>query len=84
MLLGPADVGLVGLMTNFVLAVSTLVSAGMGLAGTRQIAAAYSNGDPIVTEQKRKALYALTAIFSCSRSDRLVVWARWYSTRSAW
>jgi len=60
-LIGPAGVGLVGLLTNLMLAVSTLAGLGMGHAGTRQIAQAHANGEPESTEKRRKALYALTA-----------------------
>ncbi len=63
-LIGPAGVGLVGLFTNLVLVVSTLASVGMGHAGTRQLAAAHAAGDPPTTDQKRKALYAITGLLA--------------------
>ncbi len=60
-LIGPAGVGLVGLLTNLMLAVSTFAGLGVGHAGTRQIAQAHARGEPEITEKRRKVLYALTA-----------------------
>ncbi len=80
-LIGPAGVGLVGLLTNLLLVVSTLVSVGMGHTGTRQIAAAYIQGDAMGTEQKRKALYVITALLALLGA--LALWLGRYGVAQA-
>ena len=63
-LLGPAGVGLVGLYINLMQASSTVASMGMGHAGTKQIAQALGNNDPISIEHTREALYWITAVLA--------------------
>jgi O-antigen/teichoic acid export membrane protein len=63
-LLGPAGVGLVGLYINLMQASATVASLGMGHAGTRQIAKALGDNDPISVEHTRRALYWTTAVLA--------------------
>lgn len=57
LILGPAGVGLFGLFTNIVATASTLSGLGFGNVGTRQIAEASANEDPIRVAAARRALF---------------------------
>jgi PST family polysaccharide transporter len=56
-LLGPAGVGLIGLLQNLMTTGSTLASLGLGNAGTRQVAHAVSSGDDGAVSTSRRALF---------------------------
>lgn len=55
-LLGPAGVGLIGLLTNLVSTVSGVAGLGVGSAGTRQVAKSASSGDDSALAAARRAL----------------------------
>lgn len=55
-LLGPAGVGLIGLMQSLLQTASAVASAGLALAGTRQVAEAHGRGDRHATSEARRAL----------------------------
>ena len=55
-LLGPAGVGLYGLYLGLIQTASTIASMGIGNAGTRQIAAAFSEGGDEGVERARDSL----------------------------
>ena len=57
LILGPAGVGLFGLFTNIVATASTLSGLGFGNVGTRQIAEASANDDPVRVAAARRALF---------------------------
>jgi len=56
-IVGPAGVGLIGLMTTLVAAASVVASLGFGSAGTRQIAEAVGKNDPSAVAAARSALW---------------------------
>lgn len=56
-LLGPAGVGLVGLYQNLVQTAATVAGLGFGSVGTRQIAAAQTQGGAIAVGRARRALF---------------------------
>ncbi len=64
-LLGPAGVGLIGLMTSLVSTASTLAGLGFGTAGTRQIAEASAANDARAVATARRALFIGTLVL-CS------------------
>lgn len=57
MLLGPAGVGLIGLLTNMVATASTVAGLGFGNVGTRQIAQASASGNRDQVFTARRALF---------------------------
>ena len=57
MLLGPAGVGLIGLLTNLIATASTVSGLGFGNVGTRQIAQAAASGDEDRVFTARRALF---------------------------
>ena len=59
-LLGPAGVGLIGLLQNLMTTAGSIASLGFGMAGTRQIAAAHD--DAVAAHAARRALVLGTAI----------------------
>lgn len=64
LLLGPAGVGLLGLLTALMTAASTVAQMGMGAVGTRQIAEAHASGDRQRTAIARRALLIATLFLS--------------------
>ena len=56
-LLGPAGVGLIGLLQSLVATGAQLAAVGLGNAGTRQIADAVGRGDPLAISASRRALF---------------------------
>lgn len=56
-LLGPAGVGLIGLLQNLMATASTVSALGFGSVGTRQIAEANANDDAQAVSAARKALF---------------------------
>ena len=64
-LLGPAGVGLIGLLTSLVGTASTLAGLGFGTAGTRQIAEASAANDARAVATARRALFIGTLVL-CS------------------
>lgn len=59
-LLGPAGVGLIGLLTNLVGTATGVAGLGVGTVGTRQIAEAAGQEDPARIAVVRRALFWLT------------------------
>lgn len=55
-LLGPAGIGLIGLMQSLVSTAASVASVGLGMAGTRQVAEAHGRGDKAATAEARTAL----------------------------
>ena len=55
-LLGPAGVGLIGLLQSLVATASTVAALGFGNVGTRQIAEAAGTGDDVAIAAARRAL----------------------------
>jgi O-antigen/teichoic acid export membrane protein len=64
MLLGPAGVGLMGLLQSLLAAASSAASLGIGTAGTRQIAEASSRDDPRAISHARQALLWATGVLA--------------------
>lgn len=60
MLLGPAGIGLLGLVGAIIGAAGTVVQLGMGTVGTRQIAEAHASGDAMRVATSRRALFLAT------------------------
>lgn len=58
-LLGPAGVGLIGLLTNIVATASGVAAVGVGNVGTRQVAEVTRDGDPRRVWLVRRALVSL-------------------------
>lgn len=56
-LLGPAGVGMIGLLTNLVTVATSIAGLGLGNAGVRQIAEADAKEDLILKASSRHALY---------------------------
>jgi O-antigen/teichoic acid export membrane protein len=63
-LLGPAGVGLIGLLTSIVGTATSVVGFGTGTIGTRQIAEAAAQDDPNQIWVARRALFWLTLCLS--------------------
>jgi PST family polysaccharide transporter len=57
MLLGPAGVGLIGMLTSITALVAGIAGLGFGSVGTRQIAEAAGKGDPTAIAAARRALF---------------------------
>lgn len=55
-LLGPAGLGLIGLMQSLVATASAIAACGLGMAGTRRVAEAEGSGDPAAPGEVRRAL----------------------------
>lgn len=64
LLLGPAGVGLIGLMQSLIATGSVVASLGLGPAGTRQIAKATAEGDATQVTSTRRALFWGTLLLS--------------------
>lgn len=64
LLLGPAGVGLLGLLTALLTASSTVAQMGMGAVGTRQIADAHATGDRARIALARRALMIASLVLS--------------------
>lgn len=64
MLLGPAGIGLIGLLSALMAAAGTIVQMGMGSVGTRQIAEAHATGDKARLAIARRALMVATLVLS--------------------
>lgn len=60
--LGPAGIGLIGLLQNIVGFASTLAGCGLGIAGTRQIAATADNA--LAVAIARRALFGASLVLS--------------------
>ena len=71
-LLGPAGIGLIGLLQNVMSMTSSVASMGMGTAGTRQIAEANAEGDQQGITVARRALFWGTMVLAVLGG--LVVW----------
>lgn len=63
-LLGPAGIGLIGLLQNVMSMTSSVASMGMGTAGTRQIAEANAEGDQQGITVARRALFWGTMVLA--------------------
>lgn len=61
LLMGPAGIGLVGILQNLMTTGSVIASMGIAHVGTRQIAEADSNGDAMQLAAARRALVSITA-----------------------
>lgn len=72
-LLGPAGVGLIGLLTSLVSTASALAGLGFGTAGTRQIAEASAANDAQALATARRALFLGTVVLA--GAGAAVVWA---------
>ena len=72
MLLGPAGVGLIGLLTNLVALASNIAGLGFGMVGTRQIAEAAGKDDPQRVATARRALFWGTLVLAVAGA--LSVW----------
>lgn len=71
-LLGPAGVGLIGLLSNLMAAAATMAALGMGTVGTRQIAAANGRQDKHAVAVARRALFWAT--LAMAAVGALVFW----------
>ncbi len=71
-LLGPAGIGLIGLLQNVMSMASSVASMGMGTAGTRQIAEANAEDDQQAIATARRALFWGTMVLAVLGG--LVVW----------
>lgn len=71
-LLGPAGVGLIGLLQSLMTTAATLAALGFGNVGTRQIAEAVGMGDPSALAAVRRALFLGTLILALLGA--LAVW----------
>ena len=71
-LLGPAGIGLIGLLQNVMSMTSSVASMGMGTAGTRQIAEANAEGDQQGITVARRALFWGTMVLAVLGG--LIVW----------
>lgn len=56
-LLGPAGIGLIGILRNIMATASTVSALGFGNVGTRQIAEANGRGDQAAVDAARRALF---------------------------
>lgn len=56
-LLGPAGIGLIGILQNLMSTASIVAALGFGTAGTRQIAEAAGRKDPLSIDTARQALF---------------------------
>lgn len=63
-LLGPAGVGLIGLMTNLAGTASAIAGLGVGNVGTRQIAEAAGRSDDLALAAARRALFWGTLVLA--------------------
>lgn len=63
-LLGPAGVGLIGVLSNLLGVATSIAGLGLGNAGTRQIAEAAGNEDAASVAATRRALIFLTALLA--------------------
>lgn len=72
-LLGPAGIGLVGLLTGLLNTASTFITCGVGPVGTRQIADAYSTGDLYRMQVIRRAMLWVTLCFSAISA--VLIWS---------
>lgn len=72
LLLGPAGIGLIGLLNTFMSAAATIAQMGLGTVGTRQIAEAHATGDATRIVIATHALMIATAVLSVTGGS--VVW----------
>lgn len=63
-LLGPAGVGLIGLLSNIMNVAATIAALGMGSVGARHISAAVGEDDPAALAAAKCALYWGTVVLS--------------------
>lgn len=63
-LLGPAGVGLIGLLNNLMLTAASVAALGSGTVGTRQIAEAVASDDPAVLGVVRRAFMLGAALLA--------------------
>lgn len=63
-LLGPAGIGLIGILNNLMTTGSTIAALGFGNVGTRQIAEARGRGDPSAVDASRRALFWGTIVLA--------------------
>ncbi|MBK6812639.1 MAG: hypothetical protein IPG81_27900 [Sandaracinaceae bacterium] len=56
LVLGPAGIGLIGLLSNLMATAATVAAMGSGVVGTRQIAAAAATNDEVLLAVSRRAL----------------------------
>lgn len=71
-LLGPAGIGLIGLLQNLMMSAATLAGLGLGNAGTRQIAEAAGREDQLAIHAARRAL--MTGTIFLALLGAVVVW----------
>lgn len=71
-LLGPAGVGLIGLLTNLAGVASSVAGLGVGNVGTRQIAEASGNNDQVAVSTARRALFFATLVLAVLGAS--IVW----------
>lgn len=64
-LLGPAGVGLIGLLTNLASTASAVAGLGFGNVGTRQIAEAAGKKDAVAMAAARRALFWGSLVLAC-------------------
>jgi len=63
-LLGPAGIGLIGILQNLMATASTIASLGFGNVGTRQIAQANGQGRQVDVDVARRALFWGTMVLA--------------------
>lgn len=64
LLLGPAGIGLIGILSALISAAATIAQMGLGTVGTRQIAEAHATGDATRIAIATRALIIATAVLS--------------------
>jgi PST family polysaccharide transporter len=77
LILGPAGVGMIGLMRNLITAGATVSSLGFGTAGTRHIADASSNGTGAAVADAWRALWWGTCIVALAGTVGVCVSSGW-------
>lgn len=86
LILGPAGVGVIGLMLNIVGTISSIGGLGLATVGTREIAMALANGDDrLIAKVRHAILYAvfgLALITACSVAVAQGPLASWFGNGS--
>lgn len=80
LLLGPAGVGWIGMYQNLQQTAATVASLGVSTAGTRQIAAAYGQGDAAAVELARRTLLWGTLVLAVLGAAVFALLGGWIAT----
>ncbi len=90
-LLGPAGIGLIGLLNNLMAMVSNVAAMGTGTSGTRQIAEANAGNDRKAVASARRALFfgtlvlaGLGGLFTWIFKEPLATWFLSDKNKSEW